>query len=121
MSLVPFAVPALLASRHSPDWTPVMVPLALMVHCWLVPLWQSQMMTWVPLVVPWPLASRHLLPYTCSCLAAVWVQRCWVLPAQSHSWTRVPLVVLALGTSMQRPDCPPTSWTLCRGSLPPAG
>src|SRR5688572_3608193 len=35
MVLVPLAVPAPLASRHRPDWTPEMVPLALTFHCWL--------------------------------------------------------------------------------------
>src|SRR5689334_16582441 len=34
-TLVPLAVPAPETSRHSPDWTPVMVPLAFTVHCWL--------------------------------------------------------------------------------------
>src|SRR4029078_3597097 len=62
--LVPLAVPAPLASRHSPDWTPVMVPLAFTFHCWLVPPWQSQMIAAVPLLVPAPKASRHLLPST---------------------------------------------------------
>src|SRR6476469_8461127 len=71
ISLVPLAVPAALASRHSPDCTPVMVPLSLMFHCWLVWPLQSQMITVVPLVVPCPLASRHLLPYTISCLLVV--------------------------------------------------
>lgn len=51
MIFVPLAVPAALASRHNPDWTPVMLPLALRVHCWLVPPLQSQMATAVPLVV----------------------------------------------------------------------
>src|SRR5215471_10062948 len=62
MSLVPFTVPLLLASRHSPDCTPVIVPLALTVHCWLAWPLQSQMITAVPLVVPWLFASRHLAP-----------------------------------------------------------
>src|SRR5689334_4319684 len=52
MIFVPLAVPAALASRQSPDCTPVMVPLALRFHCWLVCPLQSQMMTAVPLVVP---------------------------------------------------------------------
>src|SRR5689334_15532370 len=71
MIRVPLAVPAALASTHSPDWTPVMVPLSLTFHCWLGWPLQSQMMTAVPLVVPRPLASRHLDPYTVSCLAVV--------------------------------------------------
>src|ERR1043165_640344 len=71
MVFVPFAVAAPLASTHSPDCTPVMVPLVLRFHCWLVCPLQSQMITWVPLVVPLPLASRHLLPYTCNCLLEV--------------------------------------------------
>src|SRR5687768_394547 len=108
MILVPLVVAAPLASTHSPDWTLVMVPLALTFHCWFVPPWQSQMMTVVPLVVPAPFASRHLLPYTVSCLLAVWVQR-WFVPAeQSHSCTWVPFVVEEFGTSTQRPDWPPT-------------
>ena len=48
--LVPLAVPAPLASRQSPDWTPVMVPLALRFHCWLAWPLQSQMITAVPLL-----------------------------------------------------------------------
>ena len=35
-TFVPLAVPKLLASRHRPDCTPVMVPSALTFHCWLV-------------------------------------------------------------------------------------
>src|SRR5659263_218934 len=35
MIFVPFAVAPPVASRHSPDCTPVMVPLALRFHCWL--------------------------------------------------------------------------------------
>src|SRR5690242_2429970 len=35
MIFVPLAVAAPVASRHSPDCTPVIVPLALMFHCWL--------------------------------------------------------------------------------------
>src|SRR3954453_2654201 len=69
--LVPFAVLALTASRHSPDCTPLIVPLELRFHCWLVPPLQSQMMMAVPLVVPLPDASRHLFPYTISCLLDV--------------------------------------------------
>src|SRR5918995_7069095 len=68
MILVPLAAPAPLASRHSPDCAPVMVPLALTFHCWLAWPLQSQMMTAVPLLVPCPLASRHLVPYTVNCL-----------------------------------------------------
>src|SRR5919197_3468552 len=97
MITVPLAVPAPLASRHNPDCTPVMVPLALTFHCWLVWPLQSQMMAAVPLVVPCPLASRHLLPYTCSCLLGGYVQDWLFWPVQSHSWTCVPLLVVALG------------------------
>src|SRR6185312_846736 len=93
MILVPLAVAAPLASRHRPDCTPVIVPLALRFHCWLVCPLQSQMIAAVPLLVPWPLASRHLLPYTCSCLLEVYVQRCDDPPEQSYSWVCVPLVV----------------------------
>ncbi|GAA3303931.1 hypothetical protein GCM10020218_102510 [Dactylosporangium vinaceum] len=51
---VPPAVPALRGVRHSPDCTPVTVPSALTLHCWLVWPLQSQMTTAVPLVVPCP-------------------------------------------------------------------
>src|SRR5660397_77290 len=59
MIFVPFAVAPPVASRHSPDCTPVMVPLALRFHCWLAvyvqccgePPVQSHNCTWVPLVV----------------------------------------------------------------------
>src|SRR6185312_13891219 len=98
MSFVPFAVAAPLASRHNPDCTPVMVPLALTFHCWLAWPLQSQMITAVPLVVPCPFASRHLLPYTCSCRPDVRVHRWLAWPPQSHSCTWVPLVVALLGT-----------------------
>src|SRR5512142_3115754 len=108
MIFVPLAVPCPLASTHRPDCTPVIVPLELRFHCWLVWPLQSQMMTAVPLVVPRPLASRHLLPYTVSCLLEVDVQSWLVPPQQSYSWTWVPLVVDAFGTSAHRPDCPPT-------------
>jgi len=60
MILVPFAVAALSASRHSPDCAPVMVPLALTFHCWFAWPLHDQMITWVPFAVPWPDASRHL-------------------------------------------------------------
>src|SRR2546430_9662994 len=49
---VPFAVPAPVASRHRPDWTPVMEPSALTDHCWLAPPSQVQMSTLVPGLVP---------------------------------------------------------------------
>jgi hypothetical protein len=52
MMAVPLPVPPPLASRQSPDVTLVIVPLLLMLHCWLAPPWQSQMTTWVPAVVP---------------------------------------------------------------------
>src|SRR5687767_573606 len=117
MSLVPFAVAAPFASRQSPDCTPATVPLALRFHCWLVPPWQSQMVTWVPLLVPAPLASRHLLPYTWSCLPEVYVQRCMAPPQQSHNCTWMPLVVLPSGTSIHRPDWPPTSMAFCSPPL----
>src|SRR4051812_2797568 len=63
MIFVPFVVAAAFASTHSPDWTFVMVRLALRFHCWSSPLLQSEMTTAVPFVVPAPDASRHLLPY----------------------------------------------------------
>src|SRR3954466_13092470 len=108
MIFVPFAVPAALASRHSPDCTPVIVPFEFTFHCWLVWPLQSQMMTAVPLVVPLPFASRHLLPYTVSCLLEVDVQSWLLPPQQSYNCTWVPLVVEAFGTSTHRPGCPPT-------------
>src|SRR3569623_593815 len=70
-TLVPLAVPRALASRHSPDCTPVMVPSVLRFHCWLVWPLQSQMMAAVSVLVPRPLASMLLLPYTVSCLPLV--------------------------------------------------
>src|SRR3954467_170214 len=70
-TFVPLAVPAPLASRHSPDCTPVMVPLALTFHCWLAWPLQDHTITWVPLLVPAPLASRQMFPEPCSCLPAV--------------------------------------------------
>src|SRR5665647_1842988 len=73
MIFVPFAVAPPVASRHSPDCTPVMVPLALRFHCWLAVPWQSQMIAVVPLLVPSPFASRHLSPFV-SCRLEVYVQ-----------------------------------------------
>src|SRR5437763_1026387 len=61
---VPFAVAWPLASRHSRDWTPTMVPSLDSIHSWLAPPVQSQISTAVPAPVPWPRACRHLLPYT---------------------------------------------------------
>jgi hypothetical protein len=68
---VPLAVPAPMASRQSPDWTPVTTPLGLTSHCWLGWPLQDQTMTLVPGLVPAPLASRQSLPYTRSSCAAV--------------------------------------------------
>src|SRR4051812_30685647 len=68
-------------------------------------------MTGVPFVVPALLASRHLLPYTTSCLRAVAIQVWLAPPVQSHSWVCVPLVMVLLLTSTQRPDCAPTTAT----------
>src|SRR3954468_12909328 len=118
MIFVPFAVPAPFASRHNPDWTPVIVPSAFTFHCWLLWPLQSQMIAAVPLAVPFPDASRHLLPYTVSCLADVAVHRWPEPPAQSYSCACVPLVVLAFGTSRQRPDWFPTISTFCRSGVP---
>ena len=42
----PLAVPAPVTSRHSPDWTPVMVPLALTCHCWLTGRCRSRSPPW---------------------------------------------------------------------------
>src|SRR5215207_5381115 len=70
---VPLPVPCPVASRQSPDWTPVIVALEFTFHCWLLWPWQSQMIGLVPLPVPLPSASRHLLPYTMSCLVVVYV------------------------------------------------
>lgn len=108
MILVPFAVPAPLASRHNPDCTAVMVPLALTVHCWPAWLLQSQITTAVPLPVPPLPAARHLLPYTCNCLPEVYVKRWLVPPWQSHNCACAPLAVLAPLMSRHRPDWPPT-------------
>lgn len=104
---VPLAVAAPTASRHRPDWTPVIVPSVWTFHCWLVPPLQSQTTTAVPLAVPLPLASRHLSPWIFSCLPAVWVQRWLAWPLQSHSCARVPLAVVEAGTSRQRPEATP--------------
>src|SRR4051812_22384654 len=101
---VPLAVAEAVASRHSPDWTPVTVPLVLRFHCWFVCPLQSQITAAVPLLVPWPLASRHLVPYTINCLFAVYVQRWLVPPWQSHNCTCVPLAIVEPGTSTHRPD-----------------
>src|SRR5581483_1388175 len=60
--LAPFVVDAPVTSRHSPDWTPTMVPSALNRHCWLVPPVQSQMTAVAPRVVAPPNTSMHLLP-----------------------------------------------------------
>src|SRR3954471_9009682 len=56
---VPLAVPELVRSRQSPDWTPLTVPSELTVHCWLTWPLQVQMIALVPGVVPCPLASRQ--------------------------------------------------------------
>src|SRR5438046_635195 len=99
---VPLAVPLPTTSRHRPDWTPTMVPLALTVHCWLAPPLQVQSTTFVPGVVPLPSASRHL-PRTCS-VPPVPVN-CWLAPwLQSQTTNWVPLVVLDPGSSRHRPD-----------------
>ena len=102
------------ASRHSPDWTPVMVPLELRFHCWLAWPLQSQMMTAVPLLVPWPLASRHLLPYTVSCGWRCRSSAGWCHRGSPTAAGWAPLVVLELGMSMQRPDWLPAIRTFCR-------
>src|SRR5688572_5893435 len=43
-----------------------------------------------------------------SCRPDVYVQLWFAAPVQSHSCVCVPLVVVALGTSRQRPDATPT-------------
>ncbi len=60
--LVRLVVAAPTASRHSPDWTPAIVPLVLTFHCWAALPSQSSMTTAVPLPVPLARALRHLLP-----------------------------------------------------------
>src|SRR5688500_9038912 len=102
MILVPLAVAAPLASRHRPDWTPVILPSAVTVHCWLAWPLQSQTMTAVPVAVPCPKASRHLSPKTDNCRPAVYVHVWFAAPVQSHSRTWAPLPVPA--ASRQRPD-----------------
>src|SRR5690242_8768880 len=47
----PLAVLAPVTSRHSPDCTPVMVPLELSCHCWFAPPLHDQISTFVPGVV----------------------------------------------------------------------
>src|SRR6185437_601363 len=77
----PLAVDAPVTSRQRPDWTPVMVPLALRFHCWLVWPLQDQMMALVPL----PLASRHMvvpLTVTESAPVEVCVQVWFAAPLQ---------------------------------------
>jgi hypothetical protein len=54
MTGVPLAVPAPEASRHSPDWVPVIVPSAFCRHCWFAPPVHDQMMTAVPGAVRLP-------------------------------------------------------------------
>src|SRR5450756_2028461 len=58
----PSAVLASVTSRHRPDCTPVIVPLAFRDHCWLVPPLQGRMSTAVPGAVPCPEASRQSPP-----------------------------------------------------------
>src|SRR5688572_1048244 len=106
MTAVPLAVAAPLTSRHSPDWTLLIVPLVLTVHCWLVPPVQSQIRTTVP-AGALAGASRHL-PSDWK----VWPlsAHCWLAPPlQSHMDSWVPLVVLLCGRSRQRPDAALTS------------
>src|SRR5947208_6430044 len=76
-SRVPLAVPAPVASRQSPDCTPVMVPFALTVHFWLVWPLHGQMIALVPGLVPLALASRQSPPKTRNSFAAVYVH-CWL-------------------------------------------
>src|SRR5579875_1200934 len=55
----PSAVEAPVTSRQSPDWAPVIVPLALKFHCWFAWPLHGQMIAFVPGLVPWALASRQ--------------------------------------------------------------
>src|SRR5581483_350135 len=78
-----------------------MVPLALRFHCWLLPPLQSQIWTFEPAVAPNG-TSRHLPSERRVCPVRV---QCWLLPPlQSQMIGWVPLVLLAPGTSRQRPD-----------------
>src|SRR4051812_32108531 len=106
---VPLAVPAPLASRHRPDWTPVMDPSEFWRHCWFGCPLQFQMMTGVPGVVCWWEAPTHRVPLSVwSCPAEV-NSKDWPLwPLQSHRSSAVPGVGSAPVTSRQRPEAAPT-------------
>ena len=104
---VPLAVPAPLASRHSPDWTPVMVPLALTFHCWLVWPLQSQMIAGGAVAGALAAGVQALVAVHLQLLAGGVGPALVRPPRQSHSCAWVPLVVLEPGTSMQRPGLPP--------------
>ncbi|GAB3971017.1 hypothetical protein GCM10027615_28850 [Plantactinospora veratri] len=101
ITAVPFAVPLSLTSRQSEgNRTLPMVPLALKVHCWLVPPLQSQICARVPLVA-FVGISRHL-PSTWRDWPD-WVN-CWLGSVwQSQISMPVPLAVLLLSRSRQRP------------------
>ncbi len=59
--VVLLAVPAPVTSRHRPDWTPTMVPLVLIRHCWLAPpLQPCRSARAAGAVVSWPATSRHI-------------------------------------------------------------
>ena len=91
MIFVPFAVPAPLASTHSPDCTPVIVPFEFTFHCWLARPLHDHTITCVPLPVPAPLASRHMSPTACNCLPAVKVQaavRAGLFLSTTDGWTK---------------------------------
>src|SRR5450756_42837 len=114
----PSAVLASVTSRHRPDCTPVIVPLAFRDHCWLVPPLQGRMSTAVPGAVPCPEASRQSPPqYTVSWPEEVAVH-CWFgLPLQSQISTWVPSVCVAFGTSRHLPAS--TAWISLVALLPP--
>src|SRR5690349_16341845 len=63
-------------------------------HCWLIPPWQSQRMTFVPLAVPCALASRQRPECTPEMVPPALTFHCWLAcPLQSQMMTGVPLAV----------------------------
>jgi hypothetical protein len=124
---VPFAVPRSPASRQSVlSAALVIVPSALMVHCWFVPPVHGSITTWAPSVAAVVPACMDVSPYTdSSCLLVL--SHVWFPPAlqsQRSSW--VPAVVEKPGTSTQLPEAVPTiswpeeaaGWLLTGGTCP---
>src|SRR3954470_20254328 len=99
MTALPLAVALPLTSRHRPDCTLLIVPLALRFHCWFVPPWQSHSCAFAPAEALVG-ASRHLPRGR-----TVWpvnVQPWLSPPLQSQMTGWVPLAVLLPGTSRHR-------------------